>query len=179
MSSIKQKILLLLLGGLAFGYSFTPGRQWKILNEISRGWKDINEQELIKEIRNLYRSKVVKKKENSDGSYTIVLTGKGKLKALTYHFEKMRIENKEWDGKWRLVSFDIPENIRDGRRALREKIKKLGFYELQKSVLVFPYKCRNEIEFIVEFFDLRKYVRFGVLESIDNEIHLKKIFDLK
>jgi len=179
MSSTQQKILLLLLGGIAFGYSFTSQRQWKVLKEVSRAWKEINREKLRKEIRNLYRSKMVGKKENPDGSYTIALTEKGKLKALTYHFQKMKIEGEKWDGKWRLVVFDIPEKIRGGRRALREKIKELGFRELQKSVWIFPYECKDEIDFIVEFFDLRKYVRFATLESIDNELHLKKIFNLK
>jgi DNA-binding transcriptional regulator PaaX len=76
------------------------------------------------------------------------------------------------------VVFDIPEKLKRGRDALREKLKELGFYELQKSVFVFPYECRDEIEFIIEIFELRKYVRFGVLEEIDNELHLKKIFEL-
>ena len=100
------------------------------------------------------------------------------MRALTYRFEEMRIEGRTWDGKWRLVVFDIPEKLRKGRDALRAKIKELGFYELQKSVFVFPYECRDEIDFIVEFFGLRKYVRYGVLEFIDNELHLKEIFDL-
>jgi DNA-binding transcriptional regulator PaaX len=176
---LKQKILLLLLGGLAFGYSITPNRQWRVLKEISREWKRINKQELRREIRNLYRSKSIKKQENKDGSVTISLTEKGKTRALTYHFEKMIIESDKWDGKWRLVIFDIPERIRNGRYALRKKIKELGFYELQKSVWVFPYECKNEIDFIVEFFGLKEYVRFCVIESIDNEFHLKKIFKIK
>jgi len=168
MSSTQQKILLLLLGGMAFGYSFTPQRQWRILKEVSKAWKEIDREKLQKEIRNLYRSKMVEKKENSNGSYTIILTEKGKLKTLTYYFQKMKIEGEKWDGKWRLVVFDVPEKKRRGRDALRDKIKELGFYELQK-----------EIDFIIEFFNLRRYVRFGVLESIDNELHLKKIFNLK
>jgi len=179
MSSIKQKILLLLFSGMAFGYSYTPGRQWKILKGVSQEWKKINNEELRKEISTLYRSKVVKKKRNKDGSYTIVLTEKGKVRALTYYFQEMKIKKGKWDGEWRLVIFDIPEKVREGRRALREKIKELGFYELQKSVWIFPYECKDEIDFIVEFFNLRKYVRFGVLKSIDNELHLKKIFGLR
>jgi len=90
----------------------------------------------------------------------------------------MKIKRENWDGKWRIVVFDIPEKIKRGRDALREKLKELGFYELQKSVFVFPYKCQNEIEFVIEFFNLRKYVRFGTLDSIDNNLHLKKIFKL-
>lgn len=179
MSATKQKILLLLFGGMALGYSYTPGKQWKVLKEVSRLWKKINKEKLRNEINNLYRSKLVDRKENPDGSYTIVLSEKGKLKALTYYFQEMKINNKKWDGKWRLVIFDIPEKKRRGRDALRDKIKEIGFYELQKSVFVFPYECKDEIDFIIEFFGLRKYVRFGILDSIDNELHLKKIFKLK
>ncbi len=178
MSPTKQKILLLLLSGLAFGYSYTPQRQWRILKQTSREWKKINEKKLRDEIRQLYQSKLISKKENQDGSLSLLLTDKGKLRALTYHFENMKINKNNWDGKWRIVVFDIPEKIKKGRDALRKKLKELGFYELQKSVFIFPFQCQNEIEFIIEFFNLRKYVRVGILENIDNELHLKKIFEL-
>lgn len=178
MSFTKQKILLLLFSGIAFGFTCNPGQQWKLLKGISREWKKINEKKLKQAINELYRSKVIARKENSDKSYTLILTEKGKIKALTYHFQEMKIERKNWDGKWRCVIFDIPEKLRQGRDALRDKLKKLGFHELQKSVFIFPYGCQEEIEFIVEFFDLKKWVRFAVLETIDNELHLKKIFRL-
>jgi len=178
MSATKQKILLLLFGGLAFGYSFTPSKQWKVLKEVSRAWKKINEKELKEEIRQLYRSKMIERKENADGSCSIILTEKGKLKALRYHFEEMKIQKQKWDEKWRMVIFDIPEKIKNGRNAFRQKLKDLGFYELQKSAWVYPYDCKNEIDFVIEFFSLRKYVRLAILESIDNGLHLKKIFNL-
>ena len=179
MTLIQKKILLLLLGGIAFGYSYTPQKQWKVIKEVSKQWKKIDKEKLHKEFKNFYRSKLVKRKKNKDGSYTIILTEKGKVKALTYSIQNMKIENKEWDGKWRIVIFDIPEKIRKGRDALRKKIRELGFYELQKSVFVFPYNCKDEIDFIIEFFGLRKYVRYGVLDSIDNNFELEKIFSLK
>ena len=178
MSPTKQKILLFLLAGIALSFSYTPYRQWKILKKVSKAWGKIDAKKLRDEIRQLYQSKLVESKENADGSYTLVLTEKGKLKGLTYHFQHMVIERKNWDGKWRIVVFDIPEKLRRGRDALREKLIQLGFYELQKSVLIFPCECRAEIEFIIEFFQLREYVRFGVLEFIDNELHLKHYFKL-
>lgn len=177
-TSLKQKTLLLLLGGIALGYSYTPRKQWKIIKEVSRAWKDIDRKRLRDEINNLYRSKLIKKKENIDNSCTIVLTDKGKLRALTYYFDKMKIKPEKWDGKWRMIAFDIPEKFKKGREALREKLKKMGFYEFQKSIWIYPYKCKDEMDFIIEFFGLRKYVRFGILESVDNELHLKKIFNL-
>ncbi|MEI7424878.1 MAG: hypothetical protein WCK10_02045 [Candidatus Staskawiczbacteria bacterium] len=179
MSLFKKKILLLFLGGLAFGYSYTPKNQWKVIKTISSEWMKINKEELHKEIRSLYRSKLVEKVKNSDGTYTFVLTDKGKLRAITYNFEEMVIEKKNnWDGKWRYVIFDIPEKFKSGRDALRQKIKKLGFYELQKSVFVFPYECNDEVEFIIEFFGIRKYVRYGTMDLIDNDVYLKKFFEV-
>ena len=178
MKPLGQKILLLLLTGVAMSLSYTPQRYWRTIKIAGKEWRNINKKELQKEIKKLYQSKLIKRKENPDGSITMTLTDKGKLKTLTYRFEEMKIDRKNWDSKWRLLIFDIPEKIRRGRNALREKIKELGFYELQKSVFVFPYDCKNEIDFIIEFFNIRKYVHFGILETIDNENHLKEIFNL-
>lgn len=178
MKPLSQKILLILLSGLALSFAYTPRQYWRAVKIAGKEWKNINKKEVQDEIRKLYQSKLVKKKENLDGSITMVLTDKGKLKALTYKFDEMKIEKKDWDGKWRLLIFDIPEKIRQGRNSLREKIKQLGFYELQKSAFIFPYNCKDEIDFIIEFYRLRKYARFAVLESIDNEKHLKQIFSL-
>lgn len=178
LSPTKQKILLLLMAGLALGFAYTPGRQIRIFKQLSQEWAKINKKKLNSDIRQLYQTKLVETKENKDGSLTFMLTEKGRIRALKYHFANMRISRKPWDGFWRIIVFDIPEKLRPGRDALREKLVHLGFYEFQKSVLVFPFECRDEIEFLIEFFGLRKYVRYGVLKEIDNELHLKKIFQV-
>lgn len=78
----------------------------------------------------------------------------------------------------RVVLFDVPEDQKELRDALRMRFKRLGLIELQKSVFVHPYDCRNEIDFIIEFFDARRYVRFIEALHIDNELHLKHRFRL-
>ena len=109
----------------------------------------------------------------------MVLTDKGKKKVATFNIDNMEIKkSKAWDKKWRMVIFDIPEKHKPAREVLRETLKRLGFYEYQKSVLVHPYECQNEIDFIIEYFELRLYVRFVTAVSLDNEIHLRKIFGL-
>lgn len=178
MSKIKAKILLLLLGGLAFSYSITPQRQWKAVKMISKEWKKINEKELKNSIRYLYRLKFIDKNETDDGSVAVLLTAKGKLKALNYQLENIRDKKEKWDGKWRMVAFDIPEKYKRGRDALRQKLKKIGFCELQKSVFITPFNCEKEIGLLVKYFNLDKYIRIGLLESIDNESQLKKFFKL-
>ncbi|OGZ69896.1 MAG: hypothetical protein A3F47_01135 [Candidatus Staskawiczbacteria bacterium RIFCSPHIGHO2_12_FULL_38_11] len=177
-NSVKEKIVLLLMAGVALGFSRSAFQHYRIYKAVGKEWQKINRQKLEKEIQNLYRSKLVKEKKNPDGSFTFVLSDKGKLKALTYHFSEIKIKKQDWDKKWRVVFFDIPEKYRWGRDALRRKLKELGFYELQKSVFVFPYHCEDEIDFIIEYYGIRKHVRYGVFDYIDNDLHLKENFKL-
>lgn len=178
-SSLGQKILLSLLGAVAFGCCYAIGQQRRVLKDIVGIWENDDDIKLNKQVDNLYRSKLIKRVKNKNGTVTLTLTDKGKMKALTYKFENMRLEKKNnWDGKWHIVMFDIPEKHRVARDVFRSKIKKIGFYELQHSVFAFPYECENEIEYIIETYKISKWVRFGTLEKIDNDIYLRRFFGL-
>ncbi len=175
----QKKILLLLMGGLALGLSGSPVRSFKILKEIGKEWREIEKRNLKRAIRTLYQSRLIKEKENSDGTITMVLTDKGKEKALIYNLDEMVIKKpKQWDGKWRIVLFDIPEKMRKIRDAFRHHLNQLEFYEFQKSVFVHPFDCRDEIDYLIEFYNARKFIRFIIAESLDNELHLKTHFKL-
>ncbi len=178
MNKTREKILLLLLGGLAFGYSITPNRQWRVLKTISKEWQKIDRKELTEGISYLYRLGFVDREKDKNGIIKILPTKIGKLKFLNDELLKLKDKNNKWDGKWRMVAFDIPEKYRKGRDALRWKLKRIGFCELQKSVLVTHYDCKEEITSLVKFFELEKYIRFGILEYIDNEDYLKKAFKI-
>lgn len=178
MNRIREKILLLLMGGATFGYSITPGQQWRVLETISKEWQKINKKDLREGIKYLYKLEFIDKEKNSDGTIALLLTKKGRLKSLNKQLDNIKNKKEKWDGKWRMVAFDIPERHKKGRDALRQKLKKIGFCELQKSVFITPYKCKEEISLLVKFFNLDKYVRFGILELIDNESYFKKFFKL-
>src|SRR3989338_6991078 len=109
----------------------------------------------------LKRAKFIEKKKNYDGLVAISLTDKGKLRALNIRFRKLRNKKENWDGKWRMVAFDIPDQCKKARDALRYRARTGGFYELQESVFLYPYDCRKEIEDFIKLFRLEKYVRFG------------------
>lgn len=178
-NALKEKIILLLLAGAALSFSRSSLQHYRIYRIVGKEWQRINKNKLKEEIRNLYKSKLITEKKNPDGSFTFLLSNKGKIKALTYHFDSIKIKEKIWDKKWRMIFFDIPEKHRWGRDSLRKKLKELGFYELQKSVFVFPYDCEDEIDFIIEYYGIREYVRYGVFDYIDNDLHLKPHFGLK
>ena len=178
-SETKQKILLLLFTGIVLGFSRSPKNYFKILNSVAKDWKEIDRKRLAKIVREFYKEKIIDYKEKDDDSVEIILTENGRKKALKYKIDeiKIKIPNK-WDKKWRIVIFDIPEKKRRAREALRMKLKELGFKELQKSVFVFPYECRDEIDFIVEVFEIRNCVRFLMVDSFTNEEELKLKFNL-
>ncbi len=175
----QKKILLLLMGGLALGLSGSPARSFKILEKIGEEWQEIEKRGLKRAIRSLYQSKLIREKENPDETITMILTDKGKEKALTYNLDEMEIKKpKYWDGKWRVVLFDIPEKMRKIRDAFRHHLNQLEFYEFQKSVFVHPFDCQDEIDYLIEFYNARKFIRFIIAESLDNELHLKTHFKL-
>lgn len=160
------------------GFSRSPMQHRRIYKVVGREWRNISKSKLKQGISQLHRSKLVKEKANPDGSFTFVLSDKGRMKALTYHFDQIKIKTENWDKKWRMVFFDIPEKFRWGRDSLRRKLRELGFYELQKSFFVLPHECKDEIDFILEYYGIQKYVRYAVVDSIDNETHLKEKFIL-
>jgi DNA-binding transcriptional regulator PaaX len=178
LGTTQQKIILLLLGGLALGLSRSPTQYFRIVRGMRREWKNINEQVLRRAIAALYRSRLVATRPAKDG-FTLVLTDQGKQRALTYKIDDMRIKRPEtWDGTWRIIISDIPEKKKRVREALRLHLRNLGCHQLQKSVFVTPFECKDEIDYIIEFYAIRKHVRFIVATSIDNELHLKEFFSI-
>ena len=175
----QKKILLLLLAGLALGLTHSPKKHWWILKQIPKEWHKIDRQILERAINSLYTSHLVEEKENRDGTTTLVLSENGKQRALRFNIDNMEIKKPDkWDKKWRIVMFDIPEKLRRLRNSLRFHFQEIGLIEFQKSVFIYPYPCQNEIEFIVELYNARKYVRFVLAEEVDNELHLIKKFKL-
>lgn len=178
-SATKQKILLLLFSGIALSLSKSPKNYFRILESTAKEWKEIDRKRLIYLVREFYNKRLVDYRENKEGIVEIVLTKDGRKKALQYQIDEMQIKKPDkWDGKWRVVIFDIPEKRKKAREALRDKLKDLGFKELQKSVFVFPYECEDEINFIVEVFEIRPLVRFLIVDSFTNEEQFRIKFGL-
>ncbi len=177
---IQKKILLLLLAGVSIGFSsFSPTAYFRTLRKVGVELRKFNNRQIREAINGLYRSKLASYKEHDDGSVEIVLSEKGKSRALVYRLDTMKIvAPARWDKKWRLVTFDIPDSLKKERDIFRSHLKRLGFNQFQKSVFIHPFECSDEIEFLVELHHLRRYVREAVLIFIDNDFDLRRKFNL-
>lgn len=177
-SPIKKKILILLFGGLSLSLVHSPVKQLRILKQMSKEWRKINRKELIRNLRELYDYGYISWKEKSDGTCEIVITKQGVSHVKLLDLENLTLKKPhKWDGTWRIVFFDIPEKERRARNALREKLRDLGFYEMQKSVFVLPYECQDEINFVVSVFNIKPYVQYAEMTNSTNELELRRFFD--
>ncbi len=85
----------------------------------------------------------------------------------------------KWDTFWRFVIFDIPEKQHLLRDAFRRKLKELGFREVQKSVWVYPYPCRNELATLCQLYKLEKFVSLVEGKYLGDDSKLKTMFKLR
>ncbi len=105
------------------------------------------------------------------------LTKKGKLKALLAKIQQNE-RKLPWDGKWRLVIFDIPETSRKIRNELRRILIQQNFLPIQKSVFISPFEISiSTDEYLIES-GLVKYVRIMRIDRIDDDKSLRKRFKL-
>lgn len=85
---------------------------------------------------------------------------------------------KRWDGKYRVVIFDIEEKIKKEREAIRSQLISLGFIRLQNSVWVCPYECEEFITLLKTGRGLGDNIIYMTVESIENDLWLRERFGL-
>lgn len=128
-----------------------------------------NRRHFSQQIKRLQKRELIQIKEEG-GKTLIVLSENGKKKILQYNFDEISIERPEsWDRKWRMVIFDIPESFKKEREIFRSKLKELGFYRLQDSVFVFPFRCEKEIEFMREYLGIGHHVLFLTFKELERK----------
>ncbi len=119
--------------------------------------------------RHLKKSRSLEYVGEKNGEVIYRLTKGGEVKLRAFALETLAIQNPaKWDGKWRVVVFDIPEKYRRARKAIHKKMVDMGFYPMQKSVLAHPFPCEHEIEFIKDFFNIKPYVDILLVSEMPN-----------
>ena len=177
--NVQKKILLLLLSGLSLGFSGSPRRSFRIIKETRKEWKGLSGKQIKRSVVALENFGVVKTKKNKDGTMDIVLTEKGKKMAATFSLDSLKIKKPiKWDKKWRVVIFDIPEQKRKLRDVFRKQLKQLGFRELQYSVWIHPYNCVGEIQYLIDFYNVPRYVHLLEATTLSDDGFIKNKFKL-
>lgn len=81
----------------------------------------------------------------------------------------------DWDGRWWLVSYRVPERRRKWRARLRRELAWLGLGRLAASLYVTPYDPRRELEALFEKLErerrmrVRRYLDLFTAEHLDGD----------
>ncbi len=117
-------------------------------------------------------------KNTSKGNFA-VLTSDGEVRLRQLELTDYKLKKpRRWDGKWRLLVFDIKESRRALREQIRWTLKRIGFAYLQDSVWVYPYDCEDLITLLKVDFQIGKDLLYIIAESIENDVELRVNFDL-
>ncbi|MCX6812123.1 MAG: hypothetical protein NTW79_00655 [Candidatus Berkelbacteria bacterium] len=101
---------------------------------------------------------------------SIRLTNKGKIKLLEGK------KSEQTDGKWRILSFDVPRAKNKLRDQFRRSIKRIGFKQVQQSLWVSPFINADEIDLIIDELKIREYVAYFIIAKTDIAEHLEVMF---
>jgi phenylacetic acid degradation operon negative regulatory protein len=72
----------------------------------------------------------------------------------------------EWDGKWYVLTYSIPEKKRHLRNKLRERLTWLGYAPLNHATWISPRILRRELEDLLDSLKIRDYVEIFCAEHL-------------
>lgn len=147
-----------------------------LLGESKR--KNYERERIRQALRALHKRRLIEYVERKNETYVYV-TEKGKTRVQQFQIDALSLPQKEWDKRWRLIFFDIPEAQGKARRAFQKQLRSLGCLPIQKSIFVYPHACQDEIDFVASFWGIQSYIRYIETDDLGrSEGETRKFFGL-
>ncbi len=126
------------LGDYFVGF-LSSARSTRLLHKVAHN-RALERSRNKRTIEDLIKRGYLTRKNSGDGT-CFLITAKGRLALREAGKETVcAVKHPEhWDGKWRILIYDFPEDARSIRNTLRYALDRIGFLLIQKSVWIFPY----------------------------------------
>jgi DNA-binding transcriptional regulator PaaX len=98
----------------------------------------------------------------------ITAEGKNRLNTMVLENEDALVP-QTWDGYWRIILLDLPENRKSERESLRYLLKKAGFVCLKNSAWISPFPFEHLFTNIKKDLGLTTEMMIIVTDLIDEE----------
>ena len=121
------------------------------------------------------RDGLIKRDPNAEKFFVLTKRGEREREKALRHINIESAKREKWDGKWRVLFFDVPEKQRKLRNFLRAELIDYGFEPLQKSVFVSPFRIAEDIIEVLEYRGIERWIKFMVTDTIfgDEELRIK------
>jgi DNA-binding transcriptional regulator PaaX len=175
-------LLKLFAGGVVLASVFVAPNMAVVLTpkrKTSKAPTDEENAEYKRLVRHMKRLNLISVENLADGNQYVTLTSKGRERLSVASIDEIEITlPKAWDGKWRIISFDIPAHKKKQRYTFLHHLHRLGFIAALESMWVYPFECEKEVYEIARACGLEGHLIMitGNLTQ-DRHLHLAKSFN--
>jgi hypothetical protein len=179
----REKTETAILGSIALvgflGLALLAPNAVQVLQHVVPDIRPISQKQSVRRaIGRLIKKGYIQK---SGKKYRLTNEGQLRLDKLLVSSEmrnKLQLVKQKWDGKWRIVIFDIKESRRTTRDELRNFLVQTGFSKLQDSVWVYPFRC-DEVVAILKFkLTLGWDLVYIIADAIEGDEWLREKYNL-
>ena len=115
-----------------------------------------------------------------DYEHGLAVTTKAKKRLEKRETEhRMAKPQQVWDKVWRIVIYDIPNEHAAARHEIRRKLRGYGCFHLQRSVLITPFPCFDDIAAMALTCHVTPYISYFETSKLANDAVLIKRFAQK
>mgnify|MGYP001564560860 CR=1 FL=1 len=175
----KGELAIILLKGLALGGFIVACFALPGLAQVATLFQPKNTRERYHIKRTVYslEKRGLVRMDKHHEHITITQKGKGVLQK--YGVGSLTVKKPySWDGWWRIIIFDIPNEKRHARNAVRFHLKRMGFVSIQKSTFAIPFECKEEIETLGNYYKVRNFMKYMQVKDFDGSKALKTLFKI-
>ena len=134
---------------------------------------------LARLIKNLIESGYAEMRQSDNQSYLkITKKGKNKLNCIKLEGDEALVP-RVWDGFWRIIILDIPEERKNEREALRYLLKKANFVCIKNTVWISPHPYEHLFTNIKKDLNLSTDLMIIVTDKLDPETNLAFLESIK
>lgn len=124
---------------------------------------------LTRSLKGLQEAGLIEKISSSQSDYVrLTPKGKNKLNCIKLEGDAALVPNT-WDGFWRIIILDIPEERKSEREALRYLLKKANFTCVKNTVWISPLPYENLFTNIKKDLGLGTELMIIVTDKLDTE----------
>jgi phenylacetic acid degradation operon negative regulatory protein len=159
-----------------YGNKIWIGSLIRLLNEFGH-----NDQAVRAAISRMNKQGWVQaEKQGNKSYYSLTEPGVDRMEEAANRIFKLKPQ--EWDGRWRIFMYSIPEEIRSIRDELRKELVWSGFGTLSTSTWISPNNLEKQVQSLIKKYDIKEYVDFFIAEyqgPNENQRLVEKSWDLK
>lgn len=99
-------------------------------------------------------------KKGNKSYYFLTLRGETRMEEAAVRIFKLM--PNDWDGKWRMLMYTIPEEKRQIRDELRKELLWSGFGSFSNGCWISPNNLEKEVNLLIEKYEIQSHVDFFV-----------------